>query len=144
MMLSPTGTLDVRGPDAVAHSGGHFGASRIRASGKVYKHKGTDLVASPWSVVFCPGTFKVKRVGIAYGGDLRYHSLVLINGLWIIKLLYVWPFYQAGELLVRGQAIGVVEDLTKRYPKVINHLHAQARRKSSQYFVDLLPHLEAV
>lgn len=143
MILSPTGTLIVRGPDPIARSGGAFGASRLRASGKEYDHTGTDLEVAPWSFLFCPMICEVQRVGISYAGDLRYHVLVLVSPSWYIKILYVWPYYQAGAQLRRGQVIGVAEDLTQRYRRVTNHIHLQVRPRHKRRWIDAMPMLEA-
>lgn len=141
-MLSPTGRLLVRGPDPVAHSGGKFGASRVR-KGKVYGHRGVDLAVLPWKVLATPQACSIGRIGIAYGGDLRFHSIVLVSCLWEIKILYAWPMYLPNKLLKRGQVFALAEDLTVKYPKVTNHIHFQLRRIGTTKWIDPWPHLEA-
>jgi len=140
-MLSPTKSIDVRGSDPIALSGGAFGASRIR-KGKPYKHRGVDLVAHPWKHLVVPEDCNIVRIGIAYPNDLRFHSIVLATELYEIKILYAWPYFLAGDPLVRGEVFAVAEDLSQKYAEVTNHIHFQLRRRLQKQWIDPTPHLE--
>lgn len=150
MMLSPTGELTVRGPDAIAPDGGAFGATRakwkVREGRRVrvpYSHTGLDLTVEPWGAIIAPRLGTSKRIGIAYPNEFRYHSLLLDLGTWEMKILYVWPYCSKGKTIHRGEVIGLAEDLTKRYPGVTNHVHVMIRRKGTRRWTDPLPLLEA-
>lgn len=140
-MLSPTGRLLVRGPDSVARSGGAFGASRVKR-GKPYAHRGVDLVVMPWKSLIAPDKCEIERIGIAYSGDLRFHSIVLFTVIFEIKILYAWPYSLEGTTLKRSQVFALAEDLTARYPKVTSHIHIQVRHRGTKNWIDPLPLLE--
>jgi len=125
MYLSPTGKLDVRGPDLWARSGGYFGASRIH-KGRDSIHKGLDLIIPPGRDIVASGYGIYHRTGICYSGDLRYLKCVFIFDVTVrMNILYMWPRLIKGTKFKRGDVIGTVQDLSARYPKIINHVHVE-------------------
>jgi hypothetical protein len=143
-MMSPTGVLLVRGPDIWASGGGAFGASRSQGD-RIYQHQGADLMVPPWRQIYAPADCLVKRIGIAYAGEFRFHSLLLRwqdpVGELEMKILYVWPTVNVGDHLRARIRCGVAEDLNVRYPDITNHVHVEVRRDGM--LIDPLPMLEA-
>ncbi len=140
MFLSPTRSLSVRGPDPVARSGGAYGASRIQGR-TAYKHRGVDLVCDPWSDIVAPEQGFLWRIGLAYGREYRFHSLVVDLGIYEMKILYSWPIRNTGDQLQRGDALAIVEDLRIRYKEVTPHIHVEIRKDGK--LVDPMPLLES-
>ena len=136
-MISPTRSLKIRGPDALASEGGAFGARRSKGT-KIYEHPGIDLVSGPWSVIHAPFDYEIRRTGMCYfdkgmGLDVRYTLMELDSrdGLWRVRLLYVWPFYRKGSTGSIGKAIGLSQDLKFRHPGITQHCHFEARKRRS-------------
>ncbi|MGB1547325.1 MAG: peptidoglycan DD-metalloendopeptidase family protein, partial [Alphaproteobacteria bacterium] len=106
---------------------GHFGASR---DGGRRKHLGVDLIAAPGTPVSSAISGTVSKIGWTYAGDphYRYVEVTGTTGL-VVRHFYVAPWVQDGEVVETGRTrLGTVQDLTRRYPGIINHLHLEARQ----------------
>ena len=103
---------------------GHYHASR---DGGTRLHRGVDLVATFGQTVTSPFNGTVKRVGIAYNGDNRYRTIHIKSDDedLIVKILYVNPLVEKGDVVITNQPIGTVQDLTQRYAGITNHLHIE-------------------
>jgi murein DD-endopeptidase MepM/ murein hydrolase activator NlpD len=114
----------VRGIDAFGS--GNFGA--VRDAGK-RRHHGVDYVSEPGAEVLAPLSGKVTRIGFAYSGreDLQYVELVNPETQVSARVLYVGPTVAEGDLVSAGDALGVAQDLTGRYPGITNHVHVEMR-----------------
>lgn len=125
MFESPTGRLTVRGLDA--YGGGMYHAART--TGDVQRlHLGVDLVCKPGQILVAPTDGLITRVGYAYPGDLRYHSVhIQPNGepTIDIKLLYVACDRTELEKVERGLALGRSQDLELKYPGITQHVHVE-------------------
>jgi peptidoglycan LD-endopeptidase LytH len=114
----------VRGIDAFGSGG--FGA--VRDAGK-RRHHGVDYVSEPGAEVLAPLSGKITRIGFAYSGreDLQYVELVNPETQVSARVLYVSPTVAEGDLVSAGDALGVAQDLTGRYPGITNHVHVEMR-----------------
>ena len=122
-MLSPTGSLLVRGPDRWANSGGQFGASRLH-KGEEDTHKGSDLIIVAGRDIIAPGDGLYTRTGICYPRDFRYLKCVLeLDEGMKVNILYCWPRLTKLKRFRRGDVIGLAQDLSARYPRIVNHVH---------------------
>ncbi|MCE2510472.1 MAG: M23 family metallopeptidase [Alphaproteobacteria bacterium] len=124
-LASPVPNPAIRGRDAKGE--GHFGASR---DGGRRTHLGIDLIAAPGTPVLSAIGGTVSRLGWAYGGDphYRYVEVTAPTGL-VIRHFYVAPLVKADEAVEAGRTLlGTVQDLTRRYPGITNHLHLEARQ----------------
>lgn len=151
-MIYPNGTGEIRGPDDYAKTGGAYGANRtkvVQKDGRFvaenYPHRGIDFVLGPRLPGLVPITGFVSRVGFAYPGDLRFHSVVILPkaGLGLpdgalVKILYLLPdrLLDLPYAVTQGERLGLAEDLSKRYgdpdgsgPRrsIVNHLHLEVR-----------------
>jgi peptidoglycan LD-endopeptidase LytH len=114
----------MRGVDAFGS--GRFGA--IRDAGK-RRHHGVDYVATPGAAVVAPLSGKVTRIGFAYSGPegLQYVEIVNPETHLTARVLYLAPTVAEGDLVSAGDAIGIAQDLTGRYPGITNHVHVEMR-----------------
>jgi peptidoglycan LD-endopeptidase LytH len=114
----------VRGMDAFGS--GNFGA--VRDAGK-RRHHGVDYVSQPGAEVLAPLSGKITRIGFAYSGreDLQYVEVVNPETHLTARVLYVSPTVAEGDLVSAGDALGVAQDLTDRYPGITNHVHVEMR-----------------
>jgi murein DD-endopeptidase MepM/ murein hydrolase activator NlpD len=141
--ISPLGAIAHRGRDP--HGEGHYGARRVRPGGDVEPHHGTDLVAEPGAAVFAPVSGKVE-IYTDFGGKEGLTAIAITDAKTkkTYVLGYVTPHITyADELgnvykgtfitndtkdVVAGQQVGVVQDITKAYPKITNHLHFEVAK----------------
>ena len=118
-------TLEIRKADP--QGAGHFGASR---DGGRRKHLGIDLAAPAGTPVTSPLDGTVARLGWPYGDDpsYRYVEITTETGL-VARHFYVAPGVRLGETVIAGEScLGTVQDLTKRYSQITNHLHLEIRQ----------------
>lgn len=115
---------------------GTFGASR---DGGTRSHLGLDFgPIEANKQVIAPCDCEYSRRGYSYrsgiggaGSDEPYELIELETSFFRIKILYVKPYgFVKGEKIRCGQAIGVTQDLSRRYPKdkahplgINNHVH---------------------
>lgn len=113
---------------------GDFGAQRTKTvDGELitYRHKGTDLLGDPGAGIFALSTGAAERHGVCYDPDAypkRKHLklLVLTFPLGRIRLLYVEPLVQPGEIVTAGDRIATLQDVAAAHgPPVLNHLHIE-------------------
>ena len=127
--LSPTQNYTIRED---AGGSGRFRAPRTKTlkDGTIfhYEHEGLDLVGQPGQGNVGPITGKGHWIW-AYEKD-SYSGLEITDGTLIVKVLYVLPppqFKQRNGLVEAGKAIGVMQDISKKYPNVIPHIHLECR-----------------
>ncbi|PCJ58688.1 MAG: hypothetical protein COA65_07610 [Rhodospirillaceae bacterium] len=125
VLESPLPKLEIRKTDP--QGAGHFGARR---NGGRRKHLGIDLVAPPGTPVTSPLDGTVTRLGWPYGDDPSYRYVEVTTGTGLVaRHFYVAPSVTLGETVTAGKScLGTVQDLTKRYPHITNHLHLEIRQ----------------
>ena len=115
-ITSPTG-LGIRNDPA---GSGRYGAPRGRR-----KHSGIDFLCNPGQTVTCPiEAGKVVRVAYPYETQ-KYAGLLIKNKHLAIKIFYLdpWPGI-IGTLVLRGDPIGIAQDITERYGGQMSaHVH---------------------
>lgn len=100
---------------------GHFGSPR---GGRI--HRGTDMINPAGGEVYAPMRGHVTKIGYCYGDDpsYRYVQIAVRDLPLVMRLLYVDPHVEVGDLVEEGQVIGLSQDIVKRYkPAMINHVH---------------------
>lgn len=133
MLLLPTIRVDDAGD-------GHFGALRGDRT-----HCGVDYESVPGSVVLSPFPLAcVVRWGYPYAGDSEYRLILLEVDDILVKIMYVDPLPEPGERLRMGDRIGVVQDVTQRYPgqRMKPHIHVEARYARNGRLIDYSKILE--
>ncbi len=106
-ITSPTG-MGIRNDPA---GSGHYGAPRGKR-----RHNGIDFVCVPGQTVKCPIKIgKVMRVARPYVSG-SYSGLYIHNQNLAIKIFYIdpWPGIM-GEVVQRGEPIGIAQDISERY-----------------------------
>jgi murein DD-endopeptidase MepM/ murein hydrolase activator NlpD len=112
-MIIPT----LRKPDRYGQ--GHYLAKR---GDRV--HEGVDLHVEPYSPYFSDVTGTVTRWGYPYANDLNFRLMeIRVDAQTIIKYMYINPIVRPGHVVRVGQKLGVIQDLTEKYPGINNHVH---------------------
>lgn len=123
----------VRGVDAAGS--GAFGSSRKRKRNGVWQsvpaaHQGLDILTRPGQIIASPITGKIIAVGVAYSDDNRYSSIMIQGDDQCyqsirVKLLYVQPNVVQGQTVIRGQSIGLSQNISLKYSDANNHVHIE-------------------
>ena len=107
---------------------GSFGASR---DGGTRKHLGLDMISHPGDNIIAPCECEVTRISVAYA-NTNLGSIHLKGwdtwGAYTFKLLYAQAEVTVGEILHRGEIIGVAQDVASYYAEkgiggMTNHCH---------------------
>lgn len=110
-----------------SYGSGAFGSQR---DGGKRKHEGVDYVAAPGHIATSPIAGTVVRIGYAYKKDTRLKYVEIDNAEtgYSARVLYVAPTIAIGQTIAAGDAIGVVQDLSVKYPSgITNHVHVEIR-----------------
>ena len=129
-MISPTGK-GVRGIDR--WGSGEFGAPR----GSNRTHDGTDFIATPGQAIFMPISGLIVREARPYS-DSDYSGVLIRNDHIDIMMFYLIP----NRNLIRtwaakGAPIGVAQDISKKYPEIINHIHLGVKKFNPELLLNL-------
>lgn len=110
------------------------GEYRARRGGRL--HQGVDFAAYPDSVALSDVNGVIHRLGYPYStkglkGEYRLIEIIDENDAFI-KYMYIEPLLTEGTVVKKGNAIGIVQDLSKLYPRneehpngMINHYHVE-------------------
>lgn len=109
----------LRGCDV--HGCGHFDAPRGD-----HTHRGCDIAAPANARVYPQQEGTVTKLGYAYSTPgkthLRYVQITDITGN-AHRYFYVAPKVEIGDTVQLDTCVGIVQDLTKIYEGIINHVH---------------------
>jgi len=101
------------------YGSGAFGAGRVDK-----KHQGQDYLAYPSQPMASLFDCKVERIGQTYSDTKEYRLVVLrYDRQTVLKCMYVDPIVKPGDVLSVGDKIGYVQNISKRYPGMMNHYH---------------------
>lgn len=110
-----------------------FGSGQYHSSrdGGKRRHAGLDIIVPPGEAVFSPISGNIVRQAFPYKDTKDFAGVVVKgDGDWNgyeIKLFYVEGLFSGS--ITQGSVIGTSQDLTKRYPGIINHVHVEVRFK---------------
>lgn len=132
-MISPT-SYGIRYIDQ--YGSGEFGASRGKR-----KHNGVDFICNPGENIFFPfDSGMIIRIANPYANDPRYSGVYIEatdnNCYYTCKIFYMEPWYGKINRVVdiyKGEVIGVAQNISERYPGIINHVHLQV---SNAYYAN--------
>lgn len=135
MITNPTG-----GAVRVDSGGdGHYGASRRKANGTRYAHKGTDFEGTPGQPVKAPISGIIKRKAKPYTNG-EYSGCVIVGKSGVCKMFYlVVSPNLVGTPVIQGSIIGVMQDISKRYQGVTPHVHLQFDEINPELLLDEEP-----
>lgn len=106
---------------------GAFAASR---DGGARMHEGIDVESPPRAPVTSAVDGKVTKFGYVYNGEeYRYVEVTTPDG-HVVRHFYVAPKpgLKDGDAVKAGATpIGTVQDVTKKYPGITNHVHVEMR-----------------
>ena len=118
-MISPTGSLEVRGSDK--HGSGAFKSGRSSRP-----HYGVDLVSLPGQSIVAPHSGIIKRSIIVYPNTQKYKGLEVIGDECISHLYYITPKPGiVGQEVKQGDVIGFTQDISEKYEGITIHIHWQ-------------------
>jgi len=115
-MISPTGK-EIREKDE--WGSGRYGAPR----GQNKLHDGTDFVCTPGQSILSPISGMMVREARPYSNS-DYSGVLLHNDSIDIMLFYLIPDQNLiGKWIAKRSIIGVAQDISKKYPNMIPHIH---------------------
>lgn len=98
---------------------GHFGASRGDR-----KHEGVDYAMPVGAIVLALTAGRVTNLGQAYGDDPSYRYVEVTDARrYRLRYFYVAPSVKVADNVLSGDALGRVQDLTRRHPGITPHVH---------------------
>jgi len=134
-MISPTGH-GIRDHDQ--WGSGRYGAPRD--NGKQI-HKGTDFVCIPGQDIVSPIKGVVVREKIPYSepvDGIMFSGLLIKNSDCMITMFYFQPLREILKMpIAKGQRLGVAQDISKKYPGMIPHIHLQIDSINPELFINL-------
>lgn len=110
---------------------GHYGASRGSR-----KHVGIDFIASANEPVPAPISGVITKLGYPYGDDLSYRYVQITDDAGKrVRCFYVEPSVRVGDSVRKGDQIGTVQTLQKRYGGrgMVDHVHLEVKTGPKQY-----------
>ena len=111
---------------------GKFGARRGDK-----EHDGTDFECSPNQPVLAPITGTIEREAPPYATG-PYSGLVIKNNHVEIKLFYVDLNKDLiGKCVEKGKTIGIAQDISKKYPGMIPHVHLRIVKIDPELLLDM-------
>lgn len=113
--------MRLRGCDS--HGCGHYLAKRGSRT-----HTGQDLLTPAGAGVGAPVAGEVTKIGYPYADDLSFRYVQITNNGYDVRLFYVEPSVQVGQVVSQGEPIGTVQDLSKRYAGIPNHVHLEVKK----------------
>ena len=120
LFSSPTPSGQIRLNDE--HGDGRFGTPRGSR-----RHPGIDYKAEPGDLIRAPFSGTITHVGYPYDDDLRFRYVDVSANMFMARMMYVEPIPEKGSVVVKGGLVGRAQDLTKRYPGIVNHIHLGIR-----------------
>lgn len=128
-MISPTGKA-LRGLDK--YGSGAYGAGRGNRI-----HRGADYLCVSGQDVVSPISGTVIRIARPYRKK-GYSGLLIRSPIIEIKLFYFKPLTRiVGTNVKAGDTIGIAQDISKKYPKMIPHIHLQIDSISPELLINL-------
>ena len=111
-----------------------WGGGQWLASRGNRPHLGVDLVVNPTQIVTAPFDMEIVRRAFPYTSDLSYTGIkfrtVKDNVTYTGRIFYFVPYVDKG-VFKKGDAIGVAQYLTTKYPNITNHIHVDLRNTVS-------------
>jgi len=118
----------IRGQDD--HGAGHWQAPRGD-----HLHNGVDPACYAGSEIYsiCDGT--VTKFGYPYGDDLTYRYVEVTHDNLRYRYFYVQPNpdLQTGDAVKTGDLLGILQDISTRYPGITQHLHFEIMDEDDNY-----------
>lgn len=100
---------------------GDFLASR---DGGQRKHKGVDFASPPGSMLQSPIDGDVTKIGFLYSDDPSYKYVQVTDHQGREhRFAYVLPNCNVGFNVREGDPLGMVQQISKRYPGIKDHVH---------------------
>lgn len=118
--------LPVRGVDS-------WGSGAYLAKRGDRKHNGVDLACYPGTLIMSLGEGIVSKIGYPYDpndplkGYLRYVQVTDKNN-YDLRYFYIEPIVILGDFIIKGQVLGVTQDLQKPYPGITGHVHFEVKK----------------
>jgi len=105
------------------YGSGLFGASRGKRD-----HNGIDYCVYPGSIILSPVTGRVTKLGYPYSSDLsyRYVQITCERG-YNHRFFYVQPQVMPHTAVLKGEPIGISQELGNRYPRITEHIHYEIK-----------------
>ena len=119
-------TLQLRGIDG-------YGSGAYRASRGSRLHSGLDFKLEAGSTLLSPVEGFVTKLGYPYAKHLEYRYVEVSNAGLRHRFFYISPLLELNDKVSIGDGLGVSQDLSLIYPKMVNHLHYEIKDEDGEY-----------
>lgn len=113
---------------------GYFGAARAGRT-----HNGIDILFPAGSTIMAAVTGTVTKIGMPYADDIYRYVQITDKAGNNVRCFYVLPTVRLGQRVYKGDAIGLSQDLTLRYPGDAErepmpcHVHLEIKTVTKQF-----------
>ena len=121
---------------------GFYGASRGSRA-----HNGLDFAGIPGTPILSPVGGVITKLGYPYGDDLTWRYVQITSSDFAEgqlgldhRLFYVRPTVEVGDIVEEGDVVGILQNISARYPEgeMIPHCHYEIKQGDEHvdpYFV---------
>ena len=115
-----------------------WGAGYYNAPRGKRLHNGLDFVCHNGEYITSLVDGICTKIGYPYNptsdkkGDFRYIEMTDKTGI-KVRFFYLHPIISVGNLVQKGQTIGISQNLTVAYPGIIQHFHFEVKTQDNSY-----------
>ena len=118
--------LQLRGIDG-------YGSGAYRASRGARLHNGLDFKLGAGDTMLSPVEGIVTKLGYPYAKHLEYRYVEVSNAGLRHRFFYISPLLELNDKVSIGDELGISQDLSLVYPKMVNHIHYEIMDESGGY-----------
>jgi murein DD-endopeptidase MepM/ murein hydrolase activator NlpD len=124
-------------PQKIRNDAAGDGSFKVSRDNGAREHNGIDLLVNSGQLVHSPIPGTVSRYSFPYPEDTRWGG-ILIQGTgeyidYQVKIFYITPRVNPGQVLDRGQIIGKAQSIHLRYnsSSMQDHVHVEIRKNGT-------------
>jgi len=117
-----------------------WGSGEFLAPRKNHRHRGVDFICTPGQTVVAPVDGVLKREARPYLRE-DYSGCLIESPNYVLKMFYLrldeHLLNKLPTTVCKGQALGTAQDISKKYPGMIPHIHLEFVLVNPEIFLNL-------